>query len=181
MVQCSTSSYYLYWKCCWIYSLEERPGIVDLEVIVRGVFSLCISFSWIFCYVISNASILFIWLLNSFLWLWNIFLFEKLGTTSFQTTTTLEYLRHNFPWDRLMSCETDNPWSSYSQDLNSPDYFLRGTWKTEFLKTIHGQKRTSSEKKSDGLHKNCSIGLWKILLFELLLCSHTAVQCMEQT
>ena len=39
---------------------------------------------------------------------------------------TLEYLRHNFPWDRLISRQTDNPWSSYSQDLNPPDYFLRG-------------------------------------------------------
>ena len=56
-------------------------------------------------------------------------LFEKWGTTSLQTTTlnrTLEYLRHNFPWDRLISHQTDNPWPSYSQDLNPPDYFLRG-------------------------------------------------------
>ena len=39
---------------------------------------------------------------------------------------TLKYLRHNFPWDRLILHQTDNPWSSYSQDLNPPDYFLRG-------------------------------------------------------
>ena len=39
---------------------------------------------------------------------------------------TLEYLRHNFPWDRLILRQTDNPWPSYSQDLNPPDYFLRG-------------------------------------------------------
>ena len=39
---------------------------------------------------------------------------------------TLEYLRYNFPWDRLISRQTDNPWPSYSQDLNPPDYFLRG-------------------------------------------------------
>ena len=38
---------------------------------------------------------------------------------------TLEYLRHNFPWDRLILRQTDNPWQSYSQDLNSPDYFVR--------------------------------------------------------
>ena len=38
---------------------------------------------------------------------------------------TLEYLRHNFPWDRLISCQTDNPYLSYSQDLKLPDYFLR--------------------------------------------------------
>ena len=39
---------------------------------------------------------------------------------------TLEYLRHNFPWDRLILRQTNNPWPSYSQDLNPPDYFLRG-------------------------------------------------------
>ena len=38
---------------------------------------------------------------------------------------TLEYLRHNFPWDRLISRQTNDPWSSYSQDLNPPDYFQR--------------------------------------------------------
>ena len=38
----------------------------------------------------------------------------------------LEYLRHNFPWDKLISRQTDNSWPSYSQDLNPPDYFLRG-------------------------------------------------------
>ena len=42
---------------------------------------------------------------------------------------TIQYLRHIFPWDRLISRETDNPWPSYSQDLNPPDYFLR-----EYLK-----------------------------------------------
>ena len=39
---------------------------------------------------------------------------------------TLEYLKQNLPWDRLISCQTDNPWPSYSEDLNPPDYFLRG-------------------------------------------------------
>ena len=48
-------------------------------------------------------------------------------------------------------------------------FFWRCTWKTEFVKTIRRQERTSSEKKSDGLHKKCSIELWTILLFELLL------------
>ena len=80
---------------------------------------------------------------------------------------TLEYLRHNFPWDRLISRQTDNPWPSYSQDLNPPDYFLRGY---QFVKTIHRQERTSSEKKSDGFHKKCSIEMWTILMPELLLC-----------
>ena len=56
-----------------------------------------------------------------------------------------------------------------------------GTWKTEFMKTIYRQERTSSEKKSDGFHKKCSIELWTILMFELLLYCHTAVRCMERT
>ena len=96
---------------------------------------------------------------------------------------TLEYLRHNFPWDRLNSHQTDNPEPSFSQDLNSPDHwpFWGSTWKTEFVKTIHRQERTSSEEKSDGFHKKCSVEFWTILMFELLLCCHTAVQCMEQT
>ena len=37
-----------------------------------------------------------------------------------------EYLRHNFPWDRLILPQINNLWPSYSQDLNLPDYFLRG-------------------------------------------------------
>ena len=59
--------------------------------------------------------------------------------------------------------------------------FWEGTWKKEFMKTIHRQETTSPEKKSDGLHKKCSIELWTILLFELLLCYHTAAWCMEWT
>ena len=38
---------------------------------------------------------------------------------------TLEYLRHKFLSDRLISHQKDNPWPFYSQDLNPPDYFLR--------------------------------------------------------
>ena len=53
-------------------------------------------------------------------------LFEKLRGASFlEQNRTFEYLRHNFPWDRLISRQTDNPWPSYSQDFNPPDYFLR--------------------------------------------------------
>ena len=50
--------------------------------------------------------------------------------------------------------------------------FRGGTWKTEFVKTINRQEWTSSEKKSDGFHKKCSIELRIILMFEL---------CMEWT
>ena len=59
--------------------------------------------------------------------------------------------------------------------------FWGGTWKTEFVKTIHRQERTSSERKSDGLQKKCSIELWTILLFKLLLCCHTAARFIERT
>ena len=59
--------------------------------------------------------------------------------------------------------------------------FWGGTWKTEFVKTIHRQEKASSKKRSDGFHKKCSIELWTILMFELLLCCHTAARCMERT
>ena len=59
--------------------------------------------------------------------------------------------------------------------------FWGGTWKTEFVKTIHRQERTSSEEKSDGFRKKGSVELWTILMFELLLCCHTAAWCMERT
>ena len=59
--------------------------------------------------------------------------------------------------------------------------FWGGTCKIEFMKTIYRQERTSSEKKSDGFHTKCSIELWTILMFELLLYCHTAAWCMEQT
>ena len=59
--------------------------------------------------------------------------------------------------------------------------FWGGTWKKKSVKTIHRQERTSSEEKSDWFHKKCSVELWTILMFELLLCCHTAAQCMERT
>ena len=43
-------------------------------------------------------------------------------------------LRHNFPWDRLILHQSDNPWPSYSQDTNLPDYFLRGYLKDRVYK-----------------------------------------------
>ena len=57
--------------------------------------------------------------------------------------------------------------------------FWGGTWKKEFLTTICRQERTSLEKKSDGFHKKCSTELWTNLMFEFLVCCHTAVRCME--
>ena len=80
-------------------------------------------------------------------------LFEKWGGAAFlKQNRTLEYLRHNFPWDRLAN-----------------------------VKQIHRQERTSSEEKSDGFHKKWLIELWTVLMFELLLCCHTAARCMGRT
>ena len=62
-----------------------------------------------------------------------------------------------------------------SRNEASPHFLIK------FVKTIHRQERTSSEEKSDGFHKKCSIELWTILMFELLLCCHTAARCMERT
>ena len=93
---------------------------------------------------------------------------------------TLEYLRHNFPWDRFISRQTvtpDNPIPKISTRLT---IFWGGAWKTEFIKTIYRQKRTSSGKKLDRFHKKCSVELWTILIFELLLYCHTAVRYMER-
>ena len=65
---------------------------------------------------------------------------------------SFEYLMHNLPCERLILHQTDNPWPSYSQDLNQPDYFLRGVPERQFVKTIHRQERTSLKEKSDGFH-----------------------------
>ena len=84
---------------------------------------------------------------------------------------TLKFLRQYSPWERLISRRTNNPWPPYSPDLNPQTIFCEGTWKTEFMKTIRRQQRfskTTSEEKSDGLHKKCSIELWTILMFEFL-------------
>ena len=63
--------------------------------------------------------------MGSYVWGIQVFCSRNKAPSHF-SNRTLEYLRHNFPWDRLISRQTDNPWPSYSQDLNPPDYFLRG-------------------------------------------------------
>ena len=52
-------------------------------------------------------------------------LWESVLVAPHFSNRTLEYPRYNFPWDRFISHQTDNHWSSYSQDLNPPEYFLR--------------------------------------------------------
>ena len=58
---------------------------------------------------------------------------------------TLEYLRHNFPWYRPISRQTDNPWPSYSQDLNLLVYFLRGYLSDRICG--HHQKRNQMDSR----------------------------------
>ena len=93
----------------------------------------------------------------------------------------LEYLRHNFPWHRLISHQTDNTWPTIPEIWTRLNIFWGDTWTTEFVKTIHIEKRAPLEEKSDGFHKKCSIELSTFLMFELLLCCHRAARCMEQT
>ena len=117
--------------------------------------------------------------MGRYVWRIQVFCSRSEGSPHF-LNRTLEYHRHNFQWNRLTSHQIDNLWPSYSQD-SCLTIFWGGTWKIEFVKTIHRQERTSSEEKSDGFHKKCSIELWTILMLELLLCCHTAAQCMERT
>ena len=80
--------------------------------------------------------------------------------------TTSSMTSHGTDSFRVKPINPGHPIPKISTRLN---FFWRGIWKTEFVKTIHRQEGTSSEKKSDGLPKKCSIELWTILLFELLL------------
>ena len=78
---------------------------------------------------------------------------------------TLEYLRYTFPWGRLISHQTDNPWPSYSHYLNPPDYSLRGYLKDQVCKNNLQTGENRIEEKSDEFPKKCSIELWIILMF----------------
>ena len=116
-------------------------------------------------------------------------LFEKWGEISVR-----EMRRHFISWTEHLNTSGITPHGTDSlcikpitlghpiPKISTPlTIFWGGAWKTEFVKTIHRQERTSSEEKSDGFQKKCSIELWVILMFELLLCCHTAVRCMERT
>ena len=94
---------------------------------------------------------------------------------------TDEHLRHNSPWDRLTLHQTDNPRPSYSQDLNPPDYFLRECLKDRVCENNPQTREDFIRRKITWIPQEMSIELWTILMLKLLLCCHTAVQCMEQT
>ena len=86
---------------------------------------------------------------------------------------TLEYLRHNFPWDRLISRQTDNPWPSYSQDLNLPDYFLRGYLKDRVCENnpqtreniIRRKIRRISQEMLNSVVDNFNVGVAAVLSY----------------
>ena len=108
----------------------------------------------------------------------NTVVFQQDGAPPYCSNRTLEYLRQYFSGDRLISRRTDNPWSPYFPVPNLLTIFCGGIWKTEFMKTMHRQQmfsKTTSEEKSEGFHKKCSIELWTILMFELLLSYNGAV------
>ena len=92
---------------------------------------------------------------------------------------TLEYLRHNFPWDRLILHQTDNPWPSYSQDLNPPDYFLRGYLKDRVCEN-NPQTREDIIRKE--IRRIAQEMLNRVVdNFIVRVAAHTAAQCMERT
>ena len=62
--------------------------------------------------------------MGSYAWGIQVFCSRNKAPTHF-SNRTLEYLRHNFPWDRLISHQTDNLWPSYSKDLNPPWGYLK--------------------------------------------------------
>ena len=94
---------------------------------------------------------------------------------------TLEYLRHNFSWDRLISRQTHNPWPSCSQNLNQPDYFLRGYLKD---RVCENNPQTREDIIRKGIRQIPQERLSRVVdnfNDRVLLCCHTAARCMERT
>ena len=92
---------------------------------------------------------------------------------------TLEYLRHNFPWDRLISRQTDNPWPSYSQYLNPPDFFLRGYLKDRVCENNPQTREGIIRKEVSQIAQEM---LNRVVdNFIVRVAAHTAAQCMEWT
>ena len=91
----------------------------------------------------------------------------------------LKYLRHNFPWDRLISRQTDNPWLSYSQDLSMPDYFLRGYLK---VRACENNPQTREDIIRKEVRRIAQEMLNRVAdNFIVRFAAHAAAQCMERT
>ena len=71
-------------------------------------------------------------------------IFQQDGAPPHCSNTTLQYLRQHFLGDKLLSCQTDNPWPPYSPDLNPTDYF---PWGYVEERVCTGNPRTSEELK----------------------------------
>ena len=110
-----------------IYCAIRLISFLMMSSLVRGLFSQTLSFRYFPEKIIRRVEILGIgwprvWremsLFDGKLCLrYSSVLFKKWGTILFQTTIlnrTLEYFRHNFSWDWIISHQTDNPWLSYS-------------------------------------------------------------------
>ena len=63
------------------------------------------------------------------------------------SSRAFEYLRHNFPWDRLISHQTNNPWPRSTPPRSQPAWLFseglperRSLWKQSTDKRRHHQK-----------------------------------------
>ena len=81
--------------------------------------------------------------------------------------------------DRLISRQSDNPWPSYSHDLNPPDYFLRGYLKDSVCEN-NPQRREDIIRKEIG--RIAQEMLNRVVdNFIVRVAAHAAAQCMERT
>ena len=100
----------------------------------------------------------------------------------------LEYLRHKFPWDRLISRQTDNPRPSYSQDLNPPDYFLRGYLKDRVCENnlqtrediIRKKIKSIAQEMLNSIVDNFIVGVAAVLLYSRALHATNIVLITEK-
>ena len=126
--------------------------------------------------------------MGSYAWDIQVF-FSRNDVAPHFSNRTLEYPMHNFPWDRLILHQTVNSCPSCSQDLNLPDYFLRGYLKDRVCENNSQTREDSTRRKirripQEMLNRvvdNFNVQFAAVLSYSLLLCCHTAVRCMEWT
>ena len=115
--------------------------------------------------------------MGTYVWVFQVLCLRNEITSHF-SRRRLEWLRHNFAWDRLISHQTDHAWPTIPKISTRLSIFWGDTWTTEFVETIHIENRAPLEEKSNGFHTKCSIEVSTILMFVLLLCCHRAARCM---
>ena len=114
--------------------------------------------------------------MGSYAWDIQVF-FSRNDVAPHFSNRTLEYPMHNFPRDRLILHQTVNSCPSCSQDLNLPDYFLRGYLKDRVCENNSQTREDITRRKIRRIPQECSIELSTILMFNLLLCCHTVCCC----